>query len=168
MKKLILALLIIILMAAPITAQDNPFEIGCDIDAYTTVVASQLKALTEPGNDHTLSFAIIGVLTQLVNAACNDLSFSSAVDGMSPLLGPVNFPAGFYRATLTTDGHGIVKFTDIDGDCGAGFALFNISAGQGDDGAQKMMATPEGCTAFIEISNTRNPWTLTFENAIPN
>jgi hypothetical protein len=80
------------------------------------------------------------------------------------VIGPVEIPAGIYRATATTGGFIIVSVTATAGECGAGTGflspgLFNQSAGQATNGAEAIF-TSEGCTALFEVSNVQQSWTL--------
>ncbi len=82
---------------------------------------------------------------------------------MTPVIGPVEIPAGTYRATATTTGYMIVAVEPLDGTCGHIWTgLFNLSSGEASTGVQEVI-TFEECLAMIVIRNVWEPWTLEFE-----
>lgn len=99
----------------------------------------------------------------MADALCRKLSFSSDVDGMQPVIGPVLFPDGLWKATFTTTRYGIVHMTAVEGDCGDTEYLFSESEGEAVTGAGEVFTTSGDCTALIALDNTDTDWTLTFE-----
>jgi hypothetical protein len=47
-------------------------------------------------------------------------------------------------------------------DAGVGETLFNLSQGRASDGAEQIFRSDD-CVALMVVSNTREPWTLSFE-----
>jgi hypothetical protein len=79
------------------------------------------------------------------------------------VLGSFTFPAGLYRARVTTPGFFIADLQITSGECGTGSYLlspnlFNLGRGQG-NGAEAVLRS-NGCTAFIELSNITDAWRL--------
>jgi hypothetical protein len=103
------------------------------------------------------------VLSRL-DADCRGLHFTSADEGMLPLIGPVNFENGLWRVTFTTAGYGAVKIETLAGTCESDYGvLFNVSPGEADKGGQAVFKTSEGCEALIGLENTSEDWDLIFE-----
>lgn len=102
--------------------------------------------------------------TEAQPEAPSTLSFSGDAD---TVIGPVDIPAGTYRATATTDGYLIVHITAISGECGAGTSrlsegLFSLSKDDATNGAEAIF-TSRDCSALMEVSLVSVPWTLEFE-----
>lgn len=103
------------------------------------------------------------VLARL-EADCRGLHFNSEVDGAQPVLGPIAFPNGIWRAVLTTEKYAIVKTEEISGKCESDYGvLFNSSPGDAIEGAEAIFKTSEGCEVLITIENARDGWDLIFE-----
>lgn len=96
------------------------------------------------------------------DATCRGLHFTSAKEGLQPVLGPISLPDGIWKATITTKGFVTVKAEAINGDCDDAL-LFNLFSDQATDGAQVIIKPSGGCEALISISNTSDPWDLIFE-----
>lgn len=94
------------------------------------------------------------------------LSFSSDQLGMNPQIGPVHFEAGRYRANVTTEGNLILTLDTGTGVCGdligSGRSLFNVLAGQGNQGEETIFAA-QGCDAILRFNGAQKPWALTIE-----
>lgn len=88
--------------------------------------------------------------------------YSSEDLGIAPLIGPIVFEDGYYRATLTTDGYMIMYVHTAAGTCGPKTSLFNLSAGEGSEGAEALITSKE-CIGYLSIGNNSLPWTLTIE-----
>ena len=90
------------------------------------------------------------------------LRISSAEAGLQPVLGPIRLPTGVYIVEATTAGYFIGDVQALAGECTTqSGTLFNLSAGQANSGAETLLAS-SGCEMLLSISNTREPWTLTF------
>ena len=89
-------------------------------------------------------------------------SFSSDEYGLQPVLGPVTLPAGIYVFTATTAGFMSVIPQSLSGDCGLDLmvAIFNLSHGQGDSGAQSVVDVEADCNVLFEIGNATSGWTM--------
>lgn len=160
-----LVVLLILVVSISITAQEETPEATCDYAPMIETLALA-QSLLEESDDPAQVLRSLKVDISLFEASCSALSFSSEIEGLQPVIGPVEIPEGVYRAIATTEAAMIVQVDAIEGECeGRGFgSLFNLSGGQGVDGAESLFIS-EGCTAFISISNTREPWTLVFEKA---
>lgn len=154
---ILFALLVVVLPAA---AQDE--EPVCDFTPVQSAIELTTAALAGTDNEATLT--ALGELSKAIRAAhlsCNGLAFTSEEYGQIPVLGPIDIPAGVYRATVTTEGFFIADVTLLDGECDDR-NLLNVSEGQATEGGQAVFES-EGCSILIEISNTREPWALEFE-----
>lgn len=157
MKRFWMAVFLTALLTGPAGAQESP---QCDGAAYAEL-ATDVSVIVDD-----LATGDAGVLDRLIDelmtfrAGCTGLSFEG---DSNQVLGPVEIPAGVYRATVTTDGYMVSDLTVMDGTCEAGImGLFLLTEGRATDGAETVVES-EGCTALIEISNTTAPWTLVFE-----
>jgi hypothetical protein len=91
------------------------------------------------------------------------LSFDSSLEGLQPVLGPLVLPSGTYRVRVVTNGFFIASVKTLSGTCDVGFmGLFNLSAGQANNGAEALFKS-SNCEALIAITNVTEPWTLNFE-----
>jgi hypothetical protein len=102
------------------------------------------------------------ILTRL-DANCRGMRFTNESEGMQPVIGPIPFTNGIWRATLTTAGFASVKIEDISGTCEDDGLLFNSFEGDAADGAQKVFTSGPGCEVLIEMANMSEDWELTFE-----
>jgi hypothetical protein len=92
---------------------------------------------------------------------CAGLEFHGNANSV---LGPVTFPDGTYRVTVTTSGFFIADIEAVSGSCDTDWnGLFNLTSGRASTGAQSSF-TSHGCVGLIEISNISSDWTLVFEN----
>lgn len=157
------------------TVLDEPLGLpGLAISAkesLATAYGYMNDALTE-GNisDYLDWLRNLKVLMSVLDAKCRGLSFTSEVDGKTTVIGPVNFPNGFWRAHFASSaGFTAVDLTPIDGDCDelATYDLFRLSKDL--DGAmsetQQASFKTEDCLALInvEMSGTEGEWSLFFE-----
>jgi hypothetical protein len=85
------------------------------------------------------------------------------------VLGPIDFPAGVYRAVVFTEGFIIVAISPLSGECGkqSGIfllpTLFNVFEGEARQGAEAIFVSRR-CSALIAIENLSRPsWRLSFE-----
>jgi len=139
--------------------QEQKASDDCSVDDITESISLMTDAATD---GRTLLSELVNYAS-LKRAECDGLIFSSAVYGLQPFIGPVEIDPGMYRAQVVTDGFFIAHLAPSEGSCEgvSSGSLFNISSGIASDGAQTGFVS-QGCVAFIEISNTREPWTLTF------
>jgi hypothetical protein len=167
MKRLLLFVALVGLFVVPVQAQEVA---GCDADSVATVIQSVVDATTTAQAEADPAAAIdllAGVAGQVaaLRAVCNGLFFT---DTEPALIGPIDFPEGLYRAIATTENYLIAGLTVLEGECGQGSGrrlsefLFSVSGGDAVEGAE-VLFTSRGCTALIEISNTRGEWALQFE-----
>jgi hypothetical protein len=140
--------------------QERTTSDDCSIDE----IAESISLMTDTAADGRALLSELMNYASLKRAECDGLVFSSTEYGLQPFIGPVEIDPGMYRAQVVTEGFFIAHVTPSEGSCeGVSFgSLFNVSSGIASDGAQTGF-TSQGCVAFIEISNTREPWTLTFE-----
>lgn len=158
-------------------AQESP---GCD---PFTVSIRLTDGISRAQHDLAQAKSLTTVLDQLIQAiqtlrdtcagegspestteAEASLSFSGDKD---TVIGPVDIPAGTYRATATTAGYIIVHISALSGECGAGTRgssdrLFSNSEGEATNGAESILIS-KACNALLEVSNITAPWTLEFE-----
>lgn len=93
------------------------------------------------------------------------LSYSSEEQGLQAVITGVELPRGAYRVEATTDGFMSMEYEVVSGETcegnSPGASLFNIFQGRASRGAQVLFVSSE-CELILQISNTREPWTLTF------
>lgn len=144
-------------------SQSNESTVAGD-ECTTTAIESQLEIIVDEfADDPDGLLSVLFNFAAFYKALCDDLVFTSDDYGLQPLIGPIEIPEGFYRLRATTDGFLIADLVTVDGECsGSGFGstLFNMFSGVGE---AQIIFTSEGCLGFIEITNTLEPWTLTFE-----
>ncbi len=162
--------IITVLLFIPIArAQDLPEACTAEaLTALTTTIQQANDTATASIKSGDLSAALETLAAaqaemSAMQSTCAGLSW----EGKNPkVIGPVEIPAGLYRATATTKGFMIAQITLIDGDCGAkGISaknLFSLFKGDADEGAEAILES-DGCTALLEISNVQEAWTLTLE-----
>ncbi len=135
-----------------------------DLNAIIVEAVDKLSAETDP-------LAWLAQVRDLRNglammdAACMALSFSAERDGGQPVLGPLSFPDGVWKVTLTTPGFAVIQFTALEGDCDDSNTayLFTEMSGDAETGASKVFTTSGNCSALVTLENTEAPWTLNFE-----
>lgn len=151
---------------SPTSVPQNVSE--CDLAEYRDALSASIDSI-DAGN-------ITGVLAEMdsvsriiqsTRARCMGLSFNSEQDGMRPVIGPIEFADGIYRATLTTDGFININLIPVSGECDLGFSarLFSIlssEAGTASEGASTTL-TSRSCIAILEFDRIDRPWTLEFE-----
>lgn len=157
------------LFAQVAIAQDAP---GCTAESLTALVASIQEAngtalaAIQAGDLQAAVDALAASDEQvgLMKAVCAGLSFE---DTNAKAIGPIELAEGMYRVTATTDGFMTVELQPTEGSCGDTIGdvvmpVFTIFQDQATTGAEALIPS-EGCTTFVEVSNTTTPWTLTFE-----
>lgn len=173
MKRYLLVLLIVVFVVPAAVAQDaSPCEgrLG-DLSASYQEYFSAMNAAAEAGDIPAYLDAMhdMRIALNMIDAYCRGMSFSSEDDGMQPVIGPVIMVQdGMYRATFTTDSYGSVEIETMQGDCEAGMSglMFNAFEGQASGGAQEILQA-SNCIMLLKVSNTFEPWTLTFELLSP-
>lgn len=126
--------------------------ISTSTQVYTRVAPTVASAPTLPATD-----------APTPNASTTPIILSYAGTG-DEVFGPVEIPAGLYRAVFTSTGFGAVKVRVIEGKCSGGIfgeLLFNEVRGHADEGSEAIFES-DGCRALIEVSNTTEPYTLDF------
>jgi hypothetical protein len=115
-------------------------------------------------SDITANWTLELYTTSISDAVGVANEYSSAELGMAPLIGPVRFPDGYYKATLVTTKYLIIQILTVSGECGDSsfHSLFSVSPGQANSGAEALIPS-QGCVAYFTFYNTSEPWTLTFE-----
>lgn len=90
-----------------------------------------------------------------------ELVYSSAENGMQPVLGPIDIPGGEFIVTLKTDGRLSADVQTLGEECRTQAGrLFDLRPGQASGGAEALFSS-DGCQILLSISNTLEPWTLT-------
>lgn len=135
-----------------------------DLTAIIVEAAGKLEAETDPVAWLAQVRGLRNGLA-MMDAACMALSFSAERDGGQPVLGPLSFPNGVWKVTLTTPGFAIIQFTTLEGDCDDNVTayLFSEMAGDAETGASKVFTTSGNCSALVTLESTEAPWTLNFE-----
>ena len=164
----ILLLVTLVNVAIPVSAQGDKFP--CDLSTLQKAMDVYINALNKLKDSKETdvkkisnSLQEMANIANMMRATCDGLVFTGK---SQKLIGPVEIPTGTYRATLSTDGYGIVTIIPSDGECGEGTYLddtvFNISEGDGVPGAEVVFIS-KGCTTMIQIENTHSDWSLKFE-----
>lgn len=162
--KVILLSLLLILFSGVVSAQDEIPAAELCTDAGKSFMAEQFQLLADnftTADDEALGQAlhILSGLIGSYQAQCNGFVFSSDdYDAFDQVIGPIEFPDGFYRVTLTAGEYTSVSVEQLAGDCGFGNLLSTLSDETEDNGIWEF----EGCRALLDIS-AREPWTLTVE-----
>jgi hypothetical protein len=176
LKLVIVVLLVMALLSTyAVIAQDTtPNE--CNVESLTALADALQKA-----HDDALIAIKVGDLTTAMSsfsstnaqvaelkAVCDGLSFTGKA---AKVIGPVEIPAGTYRAIATTTGAIAVVVNATEGKCAAGgkdflvfetSQLFNLSKGEETESAEGLFSST-GCTALLEVFGVQADWTLAFE-----
>lgn len=97
---------------------------------------------------------------------CRGKRFNSQDEGLNPVVGPVAFLSGTWKASLKTDGLITnVTLTSVQGQCYEFMGLLFTSADQPvEKPSQTLFKTTGGCLAMIEIDQVGGTfWDLEFE-----
>ena len=161
MKRYILLIALCMTFVIPMTLQA---EDECDTDNLKASIQAQLDRFNEEplaALAEILSLAVHGMR----GCSKGNYNFSSATEGLHPVLGPLALEAGIYQFTLTTERAGIVKPTPLTDACGSDLekSILNISAGQGEIGAESLVVVEGKCQVYLELTNLREDWTLSIE-----
>ncbi len=166
MKKLIFFMVgVFVIGLIPMAvAQDE--GAACDYAAVVEELAGMVEEIAE-ADDPDAALLDLEKAVVAARIECGGMVFTSEEEGLQPVIGPVEFPEGMYRATLTIDGMGMVELDVLDGSCGdsIGMPIFMVlEMGGAPDGAQAVVES-EGCEALISFSSVTfaHNWTLEFE-----
>ena len=172
MKRITVFLLLLVLLAASLPihvhAQDAADE-GCtadDVAAYLddleAATASARVALESVDPASALAeLAEITTAYYALQSACLGLTFEG---DSGQVIGPVEFPQGMYRATMTAGGSINSDVEVIEGECGytnyMGFMIMSMSG----QASSELVFKSSGCTALITVEAILPvSWSLTFE-----
>ncbi len=117
----------------------------------------------EPADDVWGLLRTVAAVILRADAQCKGLFW---VESGDRLLGPIDIPAGYYRATAEGSGKFVLNLTPLDGQCGhivmtdyfSPLLFSEMNAANG----LEVLLTSQGCTAMLEVeSDTR--WSLVFE-----
>lgn len=163
----LIVLVALLVSVGVVSAQDEDnLCAGENLAVVAEMLEGTAAALREGSEDIPTLLVTARLFISYVIADCSGLTFSSEVDGLQPTLGPFVLEPGTYIATATTTGSIIAEFTVLDGECGEGNrmgeSIFILGRDQASDGAEVVVQS-EGCEVLFSISNTREPWTIAFE-----
>jgi hypothetical protein len=172
-RLLIITILTALLLSVTsiLSAQDaSKPEFSCDLPTLQKAIdvyVSELGKLVDSKETDTTK--ISDTLQEMANTAnimratCDGYVFEGK---KQTVLGPIEFPAGVYKAVAKTTGNMFAILTPTDGECGQGPGhssnLFLISEGDATDGAETVFSS-NGCTVLIEVSEIQADWSLSFE-----
>jgi hypothetical protein len=154
--------LVVVLMAVFLVGAQADGE-SCDAGQ----IAEDLALLVDEvvvADDVSAALLAVHEATLAARMACGGMVFSSAVDGMQPVLGPLTLDEGVYIVTTTTGDYLISETTVLSGECkdynmGAGY-----SSGDASDGAQEVWEIPDGgCSVLINITLVDEEWQMVVE-----
>jgi hypothetical protein len=162
MRKLILTICLIIVLASMANAQDDAAE-TCD-------TSSAMEMITELIADAELEpleiLRAIGDAVDQALLACEGFSFTSEEEGSNPALGPITLEEGLWRVTVETSGTMFLDLMPLDGTCAGTGNLASVGTLfmiiQPGDGAETLIES-EGCEALFEFSMSSADWTMTLE-----
>jgi hypothetical protein len=159
---LLLLPLLVLLWQWPVLAQ--PPAVDCDLDLDQDFLREEFDAALAQ-DDLLEGLREFRQFLTALDADCRGKAFSREEDGANPVLGPINFDNGVWRATFTTGRFGAVTFDVLNGDCDFERTelLFNVFEGEATEGAQQRFRTDGQCQALISVSNTSGDWALQFE-----
>ncbi len=164
MRGMAIVAALLLASVAGVAAQDT----ACTLDdlEITLTALEALVAEAQDAEDVAEAIPIVGEIGAIASeslARCGPLAWEGET---AQLLGPADIDAGFYRATVLTEGYFSAQVVSVSGECGQGPRmsqfLFNLSGGEASDGAEALFVS-EGCTALIETGNISEPWNLTLE-----
>jgi len=165
MKRIMVFVLALLLMASAVSVLAQDDAPVCDAAGTADVLAGLVEAL-RTAESPIEAISAVRDAASMAAAACSGLNFSSDVEGMMPVIGPVGIPEGLYRVTLTTEGYFGMTVDALDGVCGEGTRMssraFNVFSGTATAGAEIVIIS-EGCEALFSVSNVTAPWTISFE-----
>ena len=158
MKRLALLAFIGLFCTLPALPQDAS---ACDAAGLQTAIESQLESM----NDDPA--AALSEILQLAAVGLRDCSgdayaYDSVNEGLHPVLGPLSLAQGLHLFTLTTEKTGIVEAVTLSEECGTDLerSILNIAAGQGAQGAERLVRVESDCDLYLQLRNLRAAWTL--------
>jgi len=156
--------LLVLAIAALLPAAAQEPDVDCEIDLDKSYIQDKFDEAVN-SDDLLEGLREFRMFLTMLDADCRGKRFSREKDGGNPVLGPINFENGVWRATFTTDRYGAVGFETLEGDCDTERTevLFNVFEGEAKDGVQQRFKTDGPCQAMINVSNTSSDWTLIFE-----
>lgn len=163
---LVLCGIVFTIAGLPVTAQDAPSACTkANVDLAIAAVAKSAQD-AQAAADPKAAVEVLAAVSAKINALqsdCNGLSFSGKTNAV---IGPIDLPAGIYKAIADTSGFLSATITAVDGDChqGAGdygspalFMLMDKSTN-----AQSVINS-KGCSALIEVTVVQAEWTMRIE-----
>src|SRR5688572_10745675 len=113
----------------PATAQQS--DADCAIDLDESFIHTEFDDAVS-GDDLLEGLREFRMCLTALDADCRGKAFSREQDGTNPVLGPINFENGVWRATFTTERFGAVGFETLEGDCDAERTglVFNVFEGE--------------------------------------
>lgn len=159
--------LALLLFAVPATAQQPPICSSAEFEELRTDIINILTdeiAFDRLNEWLTAASAAI----EMTRWNCAAAAYTSEEFGLQPVIGPIMLSSGLYRVRFTTEAAGIVELISAGG-C-SDQLLFAITTGRAlPPGAQTTVRVVDRiCEYYVQISNTRTPWTLEFERLSPN
>ena len=164
MKKLVMIVIAILMMAGGTMAQDEVLSGECEVALYQQLMAimseTVLEAQTVIATSEDGMNAVFALITALESwqLQCGGGMLSSDTHP-SGIVGPITFEGTLYQAELTSPGtYGFLQMTVISGDCGLipPLVTTDISGGSETD----LWTFGGDCVGMIEV-NAPDGWTLT-------
>lgn len=157
--------IVLLIVAGGVMAQDElPIEELCGADGKA-FMAEQFQLLAdnfETAEDDAIKSAlhILSGLVGSYQAQCNGFVFSSDdYDNVDQVLGPIEFPDGFYRVTFESPEYSLVSVDTLSGGCGF---VSSLIVGGGESTDSDVWEFEDNCRALLNIDPTGD-WTLTIE-----
>lgn len=165
MKRLYFVFLIVVILF-PLPAHAQSAD-DCDPFSLAAIAKSSIPGPEEPppdGKPETLWAQLRTVANTILRADARCKGHFWTESG-TKVIGPIDIPAGLYKATAEGAGYFILDLTVIDGECGhksgsyvstSLFAEYDAVAGI------ETLLTSTDCQVLLEIESNAD-WSLTFE-----
>ena len=134
---------------------------ACDPADIQAALQSQVERIIED------PAAALFEIVQLAAVGLRDcsgeaLAYDSVDEGLHPVLGPLSLAQGLHMFTLTTEKAATVEAVTLSDDCGQDLerSIFSLAAGQGAQGAERLVRVESDCDLYLQLRNLREAWTL--------
>lgn len=162
-NKLVSAIVLVLLCALPLLAQDAPVKMECSAEANTAFTETINQYMATLADDPEATLIAMRQAMDTYQLLCSGNMFTSTTNE-SGIVGPLTLDGTLYEVTLALPEKaltfGSMEWTTLEGDCGL-FTLLSITGTDG--GSESDVLEFEGCTALFEVNGNMDEWTLTFK-----
>ena len=166
MKRILIVLFMVsFAVSMPTIAQDKDTCTKDKVDLAIAAVAKSAQDAQAAADPKAAvdALAITSAQIAALQAECSGMAFSGNTNGV---IGPIELPAGIYKAVADTTGFLSATINAIDGDCHQGAGDFGspVLYMLTDKAANaQSIINSKGCTAIIEITVVQADWNLHIE-----